>query len=126
VLVSHRSLNNHGAGGGGGVAGMVGGDVVDGVGCGGARVDDDVAHERAVEEGFVSESFVDVVRYVCSEVGLQDSNQATEGCCFTLNTVHECRVSIVASPIILTILGDLKWFSPPITSRRSSPLSPAF
>ena len=34
---------------------MVGGDVVDGVGCCRARVYDDVAHERAIEEGFDAE-----------------------------------------------------------------------
>src|SRR5450759_1084905 len=43
-----------------------------------------------------------------------------------LAAVHECGVSIVASPIILTILGDLKWSSPSLTSRRSSLLSPVF
>jgi hypothetical protein len=37
------------------VAGLVGGDVLNDVGCGCARVDDDVAHERAVEEGFYAE-----------------------------------------------------------------------
>jgi hypothetical protein len=51
-LVVVCCLDYDGAGGGGREACAVGGDVVDGVGCDAARVDDDVGHELAVEEGF--------------------------------------------------------------------------
>jgi hypothetical protein len=50
-----RGLDADGAGGGGGHACVVGGDVVDGVrGCG-ARVEQNGGYERAVEEGFDAE-----------------------------------------------------------------------
>ena len=43
------------------VTGGIGRDVLDGVRRGGGRVDDNVAHELSVEEGFVSEILIDVV-----------------------------------------------------------------
>ena len=43
-----------------GVAPGVGGNVIDRIGCGGGRVDDDVAHELSVEEVFQAEILIDV------------------------------------------------------------------
>jgi hypothetical protein len=54
------------------------------------------------------------------------TNRPPKAVASSLSVMHECGVSIVASPIVLSILGDLKWFSLPLTSRRSSPLSPGF
>ena len=48
-------FDEDGAGGGGGEAVLIGHDVVDGVGNGLGCVEDDVAHERAVEEGLDAE-----------------------------------------------------------------------
>jgi hypothetical protein len=45
-------------GGGGGESGGVGDDLVDGVGCHLRCIEDDVAHECAVEEGFDAEVLV--------------------------------------------------------------------
>ena len=48
-------MDDDSSGAGRGEAGLVGGDVVDGVGGHAARVDDDVGHECAVEEGLDAE-----------------------------------------------------------------------
>jgi hypothetical protein len=62
-VIWHFFLNrfdDYGAGGSRGVASAVGRDIVDGVRRGGRRIDNDIAHECAVEECFIGEIAVAV------------------------------------------------------------------
>jgi hypothetical protein len=68
------SVDYHRAGVGRGVAPGVGGDVVDGVGCRLRCVDDDVAHEGAVQKCFVAEVMALVVGDDGAEVGIGIAN----------------------------------------------------
>jgi hypothetical protein len=63
--------DNYGAGGSGGEAGLVGGDVVDGVGCFGTRVYNNGADELAVEEGFDAEVVVARIAALANRVSFR-------------------------------------------------------
>jgi len=81
-VIRHFFLNrfdDDGAGGCRRVAGRVGCDVVDGVRRGGGRVDDDVAHQCAIEEVFQAEILIDVVGHARAKVGITITNVNMRG-----------------------------------------------
>jgi hypothetical protein len=82
----------------------------------------DVAHPFDIVAEAENESASSTKRARVHEASAFDRNGNTS----TAILLYEYRVSIVTSPIFLPILGDLKWFSPSVTSLRSSPYSPVF